>query len=73
MVDRIIAPCKFNGEVRSMWNTDPNGGPPGLYAVEDSDSKEAECRCLYSACCVNARNEVILGIVLSAGFPENLK
>ncbi len=44
-----------------------------MYAVEDNDSKEAECRCPFGACCVNGRNEVILGTVLSVGGPENLK
>ena len=73
MIDRIIAPCKPNGIVNSVWFTNPNGGPPELYAVEDSDSKDAECRCPFGACCVNGRNEIIQGIVLTAGGPQNLK
>jgi len=73
MLERIIAPCLPEGEVLSVWPTDISGGPPGMYAVEDNDSKEAECRCPFGACCVNGRNEVILGTVLSVGGPENLK
>jgi len=70
--ETIIAPCLPSGKVKSVWLTDIDGGPPGMYAVEDNDSKEAECRCLNGACCVNGQNHVIYGIVLSAGGPENL-
>ena len=58
----IVAPCSSQGIVRSVWETDINGGPPGMYAVEDNDSKEAECRCPLGTCCVNGQNHVIQGV-----------
>jgi hypothetical protein len=67
-----MAPCTPSGEVRSVWPTDINGGVPGLYAVEDNDSKEAECRCPFGACCVDGGNYVIQGTVLSAGGVKNI-
>lgn len=69
----IIAPCIPGGEVNSVWPTDTDGGEPGMYAVPDSDSKDAECRCKFGACCVDGRNRVITGIVLTAGGPQNLR
>lgn len=73
MTEKIIAPCISIGEVRSVWNTDVDGGDPGMYAMEDNDSKDAECRCIFGTCCVNGKNEVIQGIVLTVGGPKNLK
>jgi len=72
MLERIMAPCLSSGEVRSIWQTDIDGGPPGYYAIVDDDSKEAECRCPYGACCVDSGNYVIQGVVLTAGGVENL-
>lgn len=69
----IMAPCQSDGEVNSVWTTNEDGGDPGMYAVGDNDSKDAECRCNLGTCCVNEKNFVITGIVLSAGGPENLK
>jgi len=72
MSERIMAPCIPLGEVHSVWPTDVNGNAPSLYAVEDNDNKEAECRCPFGACCVDAGNYVIQGIILSVGGVENL-
>jgi hypothetical protein len=72
MTERVKAPCVPSGEVRSIWLTNIDGGAPGLYAVEDNDSKEAECRCPFGACCVDTGNYVIQGVVLSVGGVENL-
>lgn len=73
MANDIMAPCQPDGEVNSLWSTDGEGGDPGLYAFSDDDSKDAECRCRFGTCCVNNRNKVITGIVLTVGGPRNLK
>lgn len=73
MSERILAPCIPQGEVRSVWETDGDGGDPGMYDVEDNDCKEAECRCPFGECCVDGRNVVIKGIVLTVGGPENIR
>lgn len=72
MLEKIMAPCIPQGTVRSVWQTDSEGGLPGMYALSDDDSKEAECRCQFGACCVDSRNHVVQGIVLTAGGVKNL-
>ena len=68
-----MAPCQPDGVVNSVWPTGIEGEDPEMYAVGDDDSKDAECRCKLGACCVNGKNKVITGIVLTVGGPENLK
>jgi len=71
MVERILAPCMPEGKVKSCWDTDIDGGDPGMYSVIDNDSKEVECRCPFGACCVNGRNEVIYGISININKTSN--
>ncbi len=72
MIEKIMAPCVSSGEVRSVWQTNVDGGAPGIYAIEDSDSKDAECRCMFGTCCVDGGNYVVQGTVLSVGGVKNL-
>lgn len=70
MTEKIMAPCIPEGEVNSIWQTDIDGGDPGMYTVGDNDSKDAECRCAFGACCVDGNNKVIQGTVLTLGIEK---